>query len=411
MATSHHKTSARKLLSGTLANGLLVLGAWTLCVLGLELALRLVAPEPPAGQVGPRDNEWRFFEYHELLGWKNRPGARGWFSIPDTRTWIEINTNGLRDPEHEPRVSRSSPTILVLGDSFTWGFGVERQDRYTDVLARLLAVESEIINAGVSGYGTDQELLYLETEGAVWHPDIVIVQFGLEDIVNNHHSIQYSYPKPYFRLEDGELARRNVPVPTRHVPWEARFEVPTEFQSRSVRPTRRPEPPPKTASPTRRLKLFLRRNLRSYGFVVDGSRRLWRLAVGEDTQPTPEDKSPVDRLTTAIFRRMREVAEANGAALAVVFVPYRQHLVEGVGDNTRAAYSRFFENTGIPCLDLWEPFRTEAARGTRLYFDIDPHWTPAGHALAADQLNRFLRNSGLFPVQSPAATAQAAFDG
>ena len=45
---------------------------------------------------------------------------------------------------------------------------------------------------------------------------------------------------------------------------------------------------------------------------------------------------------------------------------------------------------GAPLLDLLPAMRTAAESGPRLYFPADKHWTPAGHAVAAAEIQRFL---------------------
>ena len=67
-----------------------------------------------------------------------------------------------------------------------------------------------MINLGVEGYGTDQELLRLEREGARYQPDIVILNFCLtNDALNNVFptDLEQLRPKPYFSLEAGQLKR------------------------------------------------------------------------------------------------------------------------------------------------------------------------------------------------------------
>ena len=86
---------------------------------GLRAARLLRAQDRPLVPWEARDNEWTFYQYDSLLGWRNRPGGAGWFSMPDSRTYVQINSHGLRDGEHA--FARRRARVLVLGDSFTWG--------------------------------------------------------------------------------------------------------------------------------------------------------------------------------------------------------------------------------------------------------------------------------------------------
>ncbi|MEO1994439.1 MAG: hypothetical protein ABGZ17_04110, partial [Planctomycetaceae bacterium] len=70
----------------------------------------------------------------------------------------------------------------------------------------------QVINTGVSGWGTDQELLFLEHEGFKYQPDIVVLTFFIgNDPDNNSKSRQYGLDKPLF--VDTDLKLTNVPVP------------------------------------------------------------------------------------------------------------------------------------------------------------------------------------------------------
>jgi hypothetical protein len=62
----------------------------------------------------------------------------------------------------------------LLGDSFAMGDGVERGELFADVLENLLP-KTEVVNLGVSGYGTDQELLTYLRRGRQYRPDVVLL--------------------------------------------------------------------------------------------------------------------------------------------------------------------------------------------------------------------------------------------
>ncbi len=108
---------------------------------------------------------------------------------------------------------------MCLGDSFTWGWGVEQNDIYTRVLENALkdrAEPWEVVNAGVGGYSTDHLLLYLRRQGRRISPNVVIYQVAKNDVTagNTLHISEGIYQKPFFRLlEDGCLSLENCPVP------------------------------------------------------------------------------------------------------------------------------------------------------------------------------------------------------
>ena len=144
----------------------------------------------------------------------------GWRSVPDDESMtfgkkLTTNSRGLRDREYPYAKPTGTKRILVLGDSFTWGYGVADDETFAEVLEqRLQSVEGkwEVINTGVSGWGTDQEYLYLTQEGFDYSPDIVVLALFLgNDFTNNASSKMYKRDKPVFLDLDLQLA--NVPVP------------------------------------------------------------------------------------------------------------------------------------------------------------------------------------------------------
>ena len=157
----------------------------------------------------------RFWRHDALLGWHHQAAASGVFDHrPQFMTRIRINDKGLRGKDYPYERVAGKRRVLVLGDSLVFGYGVEQDEVFTDVLEGMLPA-TEVINAGVSGYGTDQELLWFRSEGVRYRPDLVIILMTGNDEWENHESLVYwFYPKPHFTLSDrGELRLTNVPVP------------------------------------------------------------------------------------------------------------------------------------------------------------------------------------------------------
>lgn len=361
-----------------LGNALLLVASLTISLACLELGLRIAEgphDERADRATQPRDNEFAFYQYDSLLGWKNRPGAAGWFLLPDSRTYVRINSQGLRDIEHSYRPG-ATPRILVLGDSFTWGFGVERFQRFTDLVWRLVEPCVEIVNTGVAGYGTDQELLYYRTEGFKYSPRLVILAFTLNDVVNNRHPMQYTYPKPQFELHNGKLVLQNVPVPPRTAPWSQRYTLDQALPPRFWR-----------------VKQFLRDHLRSYAFFIDPIKSL----VGHDIYKS-ESAIPDDPLTEALLLETRRDVESQGAKLTVVMVPDKRLVLTGRGRDTWEWYTRFLAGAGFHYVDLLPAFQEASDRGEELFFPSDPHWNLAGHRVAAHAIWAGLTRQGLIPA-------------
>jgi hypothetical protein len=144
----------------------------------------------------------------------------GWAPIPDSVSTVTTartihathNSLGFRDVEFSPD---GRPVMLFIGDSFVWGVDAEANERFTDLLRNKLT-QFTIVNAGVSGYGTDQEYLWLQRIWPKVRPAIVVLFFCTDnDRKDNSTNIRYQrYRKPYFETRpDGSLVLRGQPAP------------------------------------------------------------------------------------------------------------------------------------------------------------------------------------------------------
>lgn len=156
-----------------------------------SLALALPAAEGIARLFyEPRSPEIDAFQLHassyyqpdEELGWYPKANVHGRHDKPGSfATTFSTNSQGLRDTEHEferePGISR----VVVLGDSFAWGFGVDDHQTFSSVLDSALEA-TEVINLGVTGYTLRQEAMLLNRLGWRYDPDVVLLTFVPNDI-------------------------------------------------------------------------------------------------------------------------------------------------------------------------------------------------------------------------------------
>ncbi len=165
-----------------------------------------------------------FWIHDPLLGWVHEPNSVGTYVGP--RPWpvefeatVKINSLGLRGPEVTD-VPEGGYRVLVLGDSLTAAFEVEYEETFAAILERQLTEEMgapvQVINAGVRGYGTDQELLYYRERGRKLEPDLVILVSAFNDPRNNTmvHRMRRPFGKGAFAIrDDGSLELIGTPVP------------------------------------------------------------------------------------------------------------------------------------------------------------------------------------------------------
>ena len=94
---------------------------------------------------------------------------------------FHTNSRGWRDREYPLEATASTQRIVVLEDAFTWGYRVRDREVYPEVLESLME-KTDVINLGVPGFATDQELQYFKRAWLPYHPDTVILGFYLDNI-------------------------------------------------------------------------------------------------------------------------------------------------------------------------------------------------------------------------------------
>ncbi|HEX5010639.1 MAG TPA: SGNH/GDSL hydrolase family protein [Planctomycetota bacterium] len=148
-----------------------------------------------------------------VLGWSNLPNARARVDAPRFSYWLQINSRGLRDTEHTFQKKPGTLRIALLGDSLAWGWGVDNGKAFADIVERDLGPDVEVINFGVPGYSTDQELLAFERDGVNYEPDLVLLCFVLNDVVGNHQRESQGRFKPHLERRGAEWVMAPCPPP------------------------------------------------------------------------------------------------------------------------------------------------------------------------------------------------------
>jgi hypothetical protein len=141
-----------------------------------------------------------------------REGAEGWYR-GETQNFIRINRAGLRDREHQETKPPGTFRIAVLGDSYAEAFQVPIERTFWWILQdelsrdpRFASLKFEVINFGVSGYGTAQELQTLRHRVWAYSPDLILLAFLTgNDIRNNSRALERDERMPYFVHRGNDL--------------------------------------------------------------------------------------------------------------------------------------------------------------------------------------------------------------
>lgn len=391
---------------------------------GAEAALQLLDYPPDRG-----DHQRLFVDYDSIRGWRNIPNARGTYATDEYRVRLRYNSRGLRGEEIPYEAPPDAFRVLVLGDSFVEAYSVDENDRVTEVLCgmlegRLGGRPVQVIPMGTAGYSTDQELLWLESEGLRYDPDLVVLLFHPNDIWYNTRSRYSRGFKPRFVEASDSLRLTNVPVPrpgSRGSSAEAEEEAHRGLVARGYG--------------------WIREHSKVYWLVartVKRSRRLHAVAVKLGLAPPPpemlfgsedlggvpgeflvflrEPPPEVDRawrITSLLLDRMRRRVRSTGAEFVLFHIPIRGAIydeewavrsefgLDGSGWDARAVGSRLMDvcrRLSMACIEPTDEFVTEAReldrRGERLYYVYDWHWNANGHRLAAEILARAIVDDG-----------------
>lgn len=167
----------------------------TLLALGLaEVCFRLLYPQP----IVPRYVEMSKFGIRKNIG-----HVQGVMATGDFRHGFTTNSQGFRgQAEYAQLKPLGVYRVIALGDSVTLGHGVEDHETFSAVLQQELGHnrQVEVINMGVSGFGTAEELIQLEQVGLAYQPDLVLLTYFPNDPYNNVVS-------KLFSVIDGRLVR------------------------------------------------------------------------------------------------------------------------------------------------------------------------------------------------------------
>lgn len=344
-----------------------------------ELWFRLLSQESarvgPAGEVRARFNPYRA---DTELGYTLRPNWTAVHETQDFRVTVHTDARGLRSGsgaavEGAPRGSEAR-RILLVGDSFAFGFGVEDSETFASVLERELAKSGQpvtIDNAGVPGFGIDHYYVVLRERLEELDPDLVL----LASCSNDADELSFS------RLELDE----------------SRLPLRTQSSLRMI-------------DHRGRMRYLHDGRMAIPGWLIGGAwladrshffnwvrYRLtrWWVSANLEREATSSGVTPegsIEDLSQAEIQRALEqsssfrwrfhehVRAGIASALRARNVPLR---TLHVGPDAEAM-SLACRSEQASCLDLTSVF--DASTHPEYFFPHDGHWTPAGHRAVAAAL-------------------------
>jgi len=320
----------------------------------------------------------QIFTFDAELGMKLIPGIRARKQHEGGGYLIAGNSHGFRDDEFVTERPPGTRRILLYGDSFAFGSGVDKAARFGELIERAIP-NTEVYNLAIVGSGIDQHFLAHRFVGSTFDHDLILIAPWVEDATRNLQQYRlwnrnaahdssglFWMPKPYFEIDDaGDLALRHYPIPP-PVPYTALDDFEADKTGRG-----------------RRLDAIRWRLRKHHPRTKDAIQRLIRL------QPAKLYSSPDNPgwlLTRAILEQWIE--EASTPAL-ICPIPLFQH-IEGDASATEVT-ARFAElarpEAGAHVVDALPALKRYPRRERRaMRFPSDIHFTEAGHQAFADAI-------------------------
>jgi hypothetical protein len=350
----------------------------------LEGALRLFAPQ--ITQPVTRD----MFDIDRGARFRNKPGASVVHDSGELHATYTINSQGVRGTQVYGPPPPDRTRLLCIGDSFTFGWGVEAGQAFPALLnagksAAGLPIES--INAGVIGYGTSHEVAWMHEYGWGLQPKIVVAGFFVGNDVTDV-------------MRDMIYNKTNTPEQQAVVDMVWRLKGQGSQQSD--------------------VETWLKGNSHAYVFLNKIYSRLMPAPPKQQPDMTnaaynylkqePPERATGWKTTLSLLNELHWKAEQYGATFVVVAIPAKEQVDTTAWQDMQKPFgltaadldrelpqqrlAAWSAQSGVPVIDLLPGFR--AAANPHLYFNADPHWTPAGHALAAQLIADGMVKLGLF---------------
>jgi lysophospholipase L1-like esterase len=282
-----------------------------------------------------------------------------------------VNADGFRDLLYARPKPPGTYRILLLGHSVAFGWAVAMEESYPKVLEAKLAETGEeprieILNASVCAYNAYSEAALFAEVGASFQPDLVVVEFGINDLND---------PTLHF---DGQttLALSSIPDDV--------FPDPSK---------RLPDPPPPSLA--WRLCEYSELCVFAVGrFAPTLPNAAW---VRASAMPREEHSEKEMAWLRKNYERIASDAAKIGARFAVLLLPYINQVEGNAAASVQERVAAMAREEGWPTIDILPGLRAAARPDRSLFLDLW-HFTPEGHRIAADAALQELCCRGLLPV-------------
>jgi hypothetical protein len=387
-------------MSPKITKALIVLTSLVIALVICEMGVRLLRIEYPD-----------FYEDDPVIGNKLRPGIKGYY-LQEGGGYVSINSDGLRDREHPLNHPPNTLRIAVLGDSYSEAMQVNQEETFWSIMEsdlqrcnNLHGRNIEVINFGVSGFGTSQELLTLQHRVWKYSPDVVLLEFTPgNDVSDNSRKLKKVDYYPYHVYQGDKLVlddrlTREAWLVRQNSLWE-KIPFAALFNFRVFQVIHQAK--------DLFWKYWMLQNLKKREDAsVPG--HVWGINDMVYQEPATEDWQEAWRVTEGVLLQMRDEVVQKGAQFFVVTATEGIQVDPDVSKRVAFAKSlgvsdlfysehrlgSFCKSHHIPILLLGPPFQEYATQHKVYLHGFGKtlgwgHWNQGGHRLAGNMIAQWL---------------------
>ncbi|MBL7056098.1 SGNH/GDSL hydrolase family protein [Candidatus Woesearchaeota archaeon] len=270
----------------------------------------------------------------------------------------KTNSLGFRDKEYNNTKCPHCFRILMVGDSFTYGKGVEEVESFQSIVETRLSNREkdpiEVINTGTDSLSTVLEYLKLKNELFQLDPDLVILNFDISDVVQDAEYLQLATYS-----NKGELIGINGCT------GQSKSQKEIFLQSKLLSSTDKKKI---SESPLPPYLIVAQNEYVKSDFVNS----LWNVTLNY-----------LDMIVTMTNER--------NVSIIIVTYPWEIQFKERFSLDPQKRIINFCKKRDISCLDLTEKFKNS----NNSYFGMDAHWNKNGHKLTAESIVTFLEENNI----------------
>jgi lysophospholipase L1-like esterase len=355
------KMSVARLIAGNIA----VLGLLLVIIEGLASFGLLVRDVMTTNILAER----RHTRYDPDLGWVSEPNVY----IPDLYgpgIYLRINAQGFRnDHDINSAVPDGMARIVCVGDSFTFGYGVDNAHTWCELLS-LLEPRLETVNMGQGGYGVDQAYLWYKRDASKIEHQVQLLAFITSDFDRMQSDSFWGYRKPVLEVEDGTLTVKNVPVPRRsyYFPWI-----------------------------TQNIEHLKR--LRTFEFLNRGLQKIMVMGITPNQLPQRRGDEKTQKVLEKIFEDLKRINEQRSSTLVLVYLPTLDELQYRAPSSRE--WTRFLEEQSrllrIPLINFFSEWQSLPSNEiANLFIPRNKHFNDVGNGFVARAiLDKLMRHPAI----------------